>query len=209
MLPRVLIADCHALSRQLLRQLVDGSEQFKTVTPVADIAAAVRICSERQVQMLIMDVSSPFGASGLQAAEKIKNDNFGGKIILTTALPDPLLLKLARSSAADALWYKDVQELPLPGLMSLVMTGKRVFPETPPEARLGLVKSTGLTVRELEVLHLVVSGCSDKAVGDHLKMSVSTVRYHVNNLLAKSGFSSRTELAVNAVGTGIAVPGIL
>ena len=45
-------------------------------------------------------------------------------------------------------------------------------------------------------------------VQEALHLSVTTVRYHVNNLITKTGFSSRTELAVNAVKSGIAIPGL-
>lgn len=209
MVTRVLIADSRALSRQLLQQIVNASEQFEAVPPVSDAAAAERICAARQVQLLVMDISMASGPNGLTAAARIKVLNPGIKIILTTALPDPLLLKLAQKSAADGFWYKEVQELPLPELMTLVMAGKRIFPKSPPEAKLGLAVSTDLTTRELEVLHLLANGCADKDVAAALSMSLSTVRFHINNLLTKTGFASRTELAVNAVSTGIAIPGIL
>ena len=46
-----------------------------------------------------------------------------------------------------------------------------------------------------------------QAVAEALFVSVTTVRYHVGNLMSKTGFSSRTELAVKAVRSGITIPG--
>ena len=73
---------------------------------------------------------------------------------------------------------------------------------------LGLAKSIEFTERELDVLRLLAEGLTDKEIADTLFLGVSTVRYHVNNLISKTGFSTRTELAVNAVRGGIVIPGI-
>jgi len=48
----------------------------------------------------------------------------------------------------------------------------------------------------------------DREIAEALCVSVTTVRYHVGNLMGKTGFSSRTELAVKAVRSGITIPGI-
>jgi DNA-binding CsgD family transcriptional regulator/tetratricopeptide (TPR) repeat protein len=49
----------------------------------------------------------------------------------------------------------------------------------------------GLTVRELEVLHLLAQGLSDAQIADHLVISVRTVNRHTTSLYSKLGVSSR------------------
>ena len=49
---------------------------------------------------------------------------------------------------------------------------------------------------------------SDKEISEQLHLSFNTVRYHVDNLMAKTGQSSRTGLAVTAVMSGIIFPGL-
>jgi DNA-binding NarL/FixJ family response regulator len=52
-----------------------------------------------------------------------------------------------------------------------------------------------LTIREQQILQLIDAGCSDREIADHLYISVSTVKSHVHNILAKSGTSRRGEAA--------------
>ncbi len=53
--------------------------------------------------------------------------------------------------------------------------------------------STGLTDREREVLCLLASGASTKVIAQQLFVSTSTVRVHIENILAKLGVHSRLE----------------
>ncbi len=57
----------------------------------------------------------------------------------------------------------------------------------------------GLTFRELTVLHLVAEGKSDGEIAAVLGISPRTANKHMENILAKMGGSSRTELGVRAV----------
>ena len=54
-------------------------------------------------------------------------------------------------------------------------------------------QSYGLTLRELQVLRLVVSGKTNKSVADELFISERTVDRHVSNIFNKLGLSSRVE----------------
>ncbi len=53
----------------------------------------------------------------------------------------------------------------------------------------------GLSARELEVVRLVASGDSNKAIAADLHLSVRTVESHVRHVLAKVGLENRTQLA--------------
>ena len=55
-------------------------------------------------------------------------------------------------------------------------------------------------------MRLLAEGLTDREIAGRLYLSLSIVRYHVNNLISKTGQSSRTEPAVNAVRSGIAIP---
>jgi DNA-binding CsgD family transcriptional regulator len=56
----------------------------------------------------------------------------------------------------------------------------------------------GLTVRETEVLHLLVRGMSDKSIAEELFVSHRTVSHHVSNILRKLDVDSRTAAATRA-----------
>ena len=81
---------------------------------------------------------------------------------------------------------------------------------TPVGVLLGVEESGGeaaeLTDRELDTLRKLVSGLSDREIAQQLGISYNTVRVHITSMLQKTGFSSRTELALKAAKSGIVVP---
>jgi DNA-binding CsgD family transcriptional regulator/pimeloyl-ACP methyl ester carboxylesterase len=62
---------------------------------------------------------------------------------------------------------------------------------------------TGLSPREVEVLHLLAAGKSNQQIADALVISPSTVLHHVTNILTKTGCSNRTEAAAYAHRNGL------
>lgn len=59
-----------------------------------------------------------------------------------------------------------------------------------------------LTERELEVLQLIVQGCSNEQIGTKLYITVGTVKTHVRNVLHKMCVDDRTQAAVRALRAG-------
>lgn len=55
------------------------------------------------------------------------------------------------------------------------------------------------TVRESQVLMLLVDGCSNKQIGQSLGIDEATVKAHVGRLMRKVGVSNRTALTVHAL----------
>jgi two-component system, NarL family, response regulator LiaR len=60
-----------------------------------------------------------------------------------------------------------------------------------------------LTHRELEVLELMVGGCTNVAIAERLYITTGTVKTHVRNILSKLCADDRTEAAVRALRAGI------
>ena len=56
-----------------------------------------------------------------------------------------------------------------------------------------------LTDRELQVLHMIAEGLSNKMIGNKLGIAESTVKVHVKHILGKIGLRTRVEAAVWAV----------
>ncbi|MBO1351342.1 MAG: response regulator transcription factor [Hormoscilla sp. GUM202] len=64
-------------------------------------------------------------------------------------------------------------------------------------------QQTSLTERELQVLELIVAGCSNAAISDRLYITVGTVKTHVRNILNKLCADDRTQAAVRALRSGL------
>ena len=205
---RVLVVDDQIVPRQLFENIIASSDRFELAACIDSAKIADAYCARGDVDLILMDVVMNDGFNGLDAAERIKKSYPKVKIIIVTSLPDALFLKRAKAIGVDSFWYKEVQARPMLEVMDRTMAGEHIFPDAPPVSRLGLAKSTELTERELEILRLLAEGMTDKEIADTVCLSVTTVRYHVNNLISKTGMGSRTELAVNAVQSGITTPGI-
>ena len=205
---KVLIVDDQIISRQLFESFVAASDKYELAASVETAKYADAYCARGRVDLVIMDVVMNDGSNGLDTAARIKASYPKTKIIVVTSMPDAAFLKRAREIGVDSFWYKEVQEAPMLEVMDRTMAGENIFPDSPPVASIGMAKSTEFTERELDVLRRLAEGLTDKEIADALCLSVTTVRYHVNNLISKTGSSSRTELAVNAVRSGIAIPGI-
>ena len=89
--------------------------------------------------------------------------------------------------------------------MDRVMSGETVYPSEHIEVAIGNALSTDFTDKETEVLRELVTGASNKEIAEKLSMGQSTVKMHITNMLQKSGYRSRLELALMARHYGIAI----
>ena len=89
--------------------------------------------------------------------------------------------------------------------MRRTMDGESVYPDETPAVQLGYANSRDLSERELDVLRELISGDSNAEIGARLGISASTVKWHVQNLLEKTGMHTRTELAAAARSLGIVI----
>ncbi len=67
----------------------------------------------------------------------------------------------------------------------------------------GIIQIDPLTERELEVLQLIVSGCSNAQIADKLYITIGTVKTHVRSILNKLCANDRTQAAVRALRSGL------
>lgn len=66
-----------------------------------------------------------------------------------------------------------------------------------------ILESYPLTDRELEILELIVEGCSNAEIAERSYITVGTVKTHVRSILNKLGVDDRTKAAVRALRAGL------
>ena len=208
MVYKVLIVDDQVLPRQLFGSIVDSSDHYEIAASISSAKMADAYCAKEKIDLILMDVVMSDGFSGLAAARRIKESYPDVKIIIVTSMPDAAFLDKARMAGVDSFWYKEVQDEPLLELMDRTMAGESVYPDASPVTEIGKTLSSEFTDKEIGVLRLLAAGYTDREIAEELFISVSTVRYHLNNMILKSGLSSRTALAVYTVKTGLVVPGV-
>ncbi|MDD6049928.1 MAG: response regulator transcription factor [Clostridiales bacterium] len=202
---RVMIVEDQTMPRQLFELRIASSEHFEVAISIDNAAMADIYCLRYPVDLILMDVITRNGESGLDAAARIKRAFPGIKIVIVTSMPECSYISRARAIGVESFWYKEEQREGLMEVMERTMQGESIYPDATPELRLGLASSYDLTERELEVLREMTGGDTNQEIAARLHMSVATVKTHILNMLGKTGFRNRTELAVRARESGLVI----
>ena len=209
---RLLIVDDHDLARAGLRSLLAGERDLEVVGEAASAGEALACCRRLLPDMVLMDVRMP-DLDGLAATRAIKQEFPDVAVIVVTMYENPdYLLEALRAGAAGYL-LKGAGKREIVSTVRRVLRGESALDSGPVLQLLRRLANEGteqavsvverLTPREHEVLRLVAQGQTNPEIGSELQLSVSTVKAHVEHILAKLGVSDRTQAAVRAVELGL------
>ena len=202
---KVLIVEDQQMPRQLLEIFISSNKDYVHQASLNDASLALAYCQNKEVDLILMDVYTFQGNSGLLAAEEIKKQFPDIKIIIVTSLPEYSWIKKAKEIGVDSVWYKDENKENIIEIIDRTMKGEHIYPDETPLVKLGQVTNHDLTDRELEILKEMLTGDSNQEIAERLFLSPGTVKRHVENLLFKTGFHTRTELVAEAVRLGIVI----
>ena len=202
---RVLVVEDQEMPRQLFEIFIHSSEHYTHVGSVANAGLALTACKNQKVDLILVDVMTELGHSGLDAAREIKQVFPSIKIIIVTSMPEYSWLERARQIGVDSFWYKEGKKEAILDVMDRTMAGESIYPGSTPLVRIGNTTNHEFTERELDILRELTTGDSNSEIGERLHISPSTVKYHVDNLMMKTGFHTRTELASEARSLGIVI----
>ena len=202
---RVIIAEDFRMIREIFENAVKQEEGFELEASFSTAAQAVKYLEKNNADLVLMDVLIPGSMSGLDAAAIIKEKKPKTRIIIVTSMPELTYEKRAQEIGVEGFWQKEVQEQPIQEIMKRVMAGEHVYPTEQMQVNIGNTNSTEFTDREIEILRELVSGASNKEIAEKLCIDASTVKMHISNMLSKTGFHSRLELAVKARHFGLAI----
>ena len=174
------------MPRELFELRIQASEHFEVALSIDNAALADVYCLRLPVDLILMDVVTRGGESGLDAAERIKRAFPRIKIIIVTSMPECSYLSRAREIGVESFWYKEEQRESLLDVMERTMAGESVYPDATSELQLGLAGSYKFTDRELEALREMTGGDTNQEIAERLHMSVATVKTHILNMLEKN-----------------------
>ncbi|MBQ9544134.1 MAG: response regulator transcription factor [Clostridia bacterium] len=201
----VLVVEDQDIPRELFEIYIKSSENFSHVLSVANASAALSVCRNTRVDLILMDVMTQLEHSGLDAAEEIKKKFPAIKIIIVTSMPEYSWLARARKIGVDSFWYKDGQKDGILDVMERTMAGESIYPDETPLIRIGNATNHEFTERELDILKELTTGDTNSQIAERLFVSVATVKSHIQHLMEKTGFKTRTELVSEARGLGIVI----
>ena len=162
--------------------------------------------SEFQPEVVVTEVQFS-NTMAFDAIDALKKAFPEAKVCIYTATDNPAFLARAAVSGVDEYLEKSAPLVELVAALVRIYEGK----ERPAGHKLDRVTArmkskrfsfeheVPLTGRELQILRHIAFGMSNKEISKSLKISIDTVKEHVQNILRKMGFRDRTHAAVWAV----------
>jgi len=212
---RILLVEDHASFRQTLAILFEREPEFEVVGQAGTLAEARRVLRRVEVDMAVVDLSLPDG-QGTELIEEIGEEAGPNLAVLVlTASVDRAVHARAVEAGAAGVLHKsaEVDEIidAARGLAagdSLLSHGEITdllrLAVRDREHELQIKEAVErLTKREMEVLHALSEGLSNKEIADRMHVSVETERSHMVNILTKLSARSRLQALVIAARHGI------
>ena len=209
---RLVIADDHELVRAGLRMMLTGQWGLEVVGEAANGHEALALCRRLQPDLALIDVRMP-QQDGLKTCHAIKQECPATSVILVTMHENPEYLLEALKAGAAGYVLKDISQQELIAAVQSVLRGESILNKELVIRLLGRLADQApkqevlllgpLSPREREVLQLLTQGQTNREIAQQLIVSVSTVKIHVEHILAKLGVSDRTQAAVRAIELGL------
>ena len=198
---RILAVDDHALLRKGLVAVINAEPDMKLVAEAANGEDAIEKFRTHRPDVVLMDLQMP-GLNGIEAMARILSEFSEARIIvLTTYRGDAQVLRALRAGARAYLLKGHDRELV--ETIHVVNEGRK---RIPPEIAAELAEHATddeLSEREIEVLHLIAAGNSNKQIADILFVAEATIKSRVTNILSKLGANDRAHAVTIALKRGI------
>ena len=213
---RIVLADDHAMLREMLAEHLAAEPDMEVVAVVPSAAAALKVALAASPDLVILDIDMP-GLSPFHVARRIHAERPATRVVFLSAyLRDHYVQQALDASAAGYLVKGETPEAIVQGLR-MAARGRTAFSPAV-RARLSIgrdgVTFSGasgtrvalLTPRETETLRYLASGLSRKEIARTMGISNKTVEQHCEHLMHKLDIHDRVELTRFAIREGLLEP---
>jgi NarL family two-component system response regulator LiaR len=199
---RVMLVDDHAVVRSGLGAFLSVMPDLELVGEAENGDEAVVRCGLLKPDVVLMDLIMP-GMDGVTATRLIREKYPSVRILALTSFQEDALIKGVLQAGAAGYLMKNISARELAGAIRSAYQGKMTLS---PEAAEALIhaqvqarEAEEFTQREREVLKLMVDGLSNAEIADKLVVSLSTVKFHIGNILMKLGVENRVAAVTLAI----------
>lgn len=200
---RVMVVDDHGMVRKGIVAYLKNSPDLQIVGEAENGRQVVESYAALRPDVILMDLQMP-DMDGITATRLIRQESPNIQIIALTSFPDRGRVQEALSAGAISYLLKNVSGEDLAEAIRDACAGRSTLAQ---EAVQALIQPPAqpstpgfdLTLREREVLGLLVKGLNNNEIADCLSISHATAKAHVSNILSKLGVSNRAEAVAVAI----------
>ena len=199
---RVLIVDDHAMMRLGLAEAIVGERDLTLVGEAANGTQAIELYRQHHPDVVTMDFQMP-GGDGAETTARLRAAFPEARVVVLSVFEGDEDIWRAVKAGASGYVSKAAEVEDILEAIRHVFAGDTYFPSTIATKLKARQTRETLTPRELQVLHQIVAGRSNKEIVNALHISEASVKLHISNMLAKLNVADRTQAAIEAVRQGI------
>lgn len=201
----VIIVDDHRLFAEGLFRILDEENDFTILSIQSNGQELMHQLNSRKPDLILLDIQMA-GENGMVICEKVKAILPKIKVVLLSMFEEGDVIQQCRLAGADGYMPKTTDAEILKSNLRQIMEGSQVFLESESTVLTSDYSSSNpyvLSPRELEIIRLIKTGKTTKAIAESLSISTFTVATHRKNILKKLQLHSVKELISFAYENGI------
>lgn len=189
-----MVVDDHEVVRRGVVDVLDGVEGLTVVAEAASVEAALNRARATRPDLVVIDLRLPDG-DGIEPTRALRGLHPAPQCVILTSFEDPEAMRAAHAAGASAYLLKTVRGVELVEAITQVARGRLLLDERIVKRSVRASPLSKLTNTERKVLDLIGDGHSNREIGKALGIAEKTVKNHVTAMMAKLGFSRRTQAA--------------
>lgn len=200
----IMLVDDHAIVREGYRSLLQKQTNLEVIAEAADGNEAYQRYKQHQPDIVIMDISMP-GQSGIKAITRIRQYDAKARILVFSMHENPsFAIQATRAGALGYITKSSEPEVLIRAIYEVYQHQHSLSSDIAQSLaleKLGTDHSAlnQLTVREFEILRLLVEAMPNQQIADTLNISPKTVANSHYIIKKKLGVNSDIELTRLAI----------
>ena len=203
---QILLYDDNETLLKSMQTLLSEEPDFTIAAMLSNAETVETDIDQLKPDVVLMDIDMPV-VNGVQAVKRIRSINSGIPIIMLTVFDDNENIFKAICAGASGYILKRYASIEISPAIRNVLSGgapmtgiiARKVLQMLPIAKTAEKEKTDLTLRETEILKLLINGHSYKMIASAVKISLDTVRFHIKKIYDKLHVHSATEAVSKAI----------
>ncbi|MDQ3524765.1 MAG: response regulator transcription factor [Chloroflexota bacterium] len=207
----VMLVDDHQMVIEGLRKLLEAAGDIDIAGEAHDTASALEQARKLSPDVVLLDLRMP-GANGIQAARRLRQQDFPGAIIVLTSYGDQAYVRQALEAGADGYLLKNTPSAELIDSIRLAARGRRqlspelldgVLQEFGGLAREKTVRDADLSADDLAILLRASQGATNREIGVAMNRSEIAIKKRLQSIFQKLEVNDRAHAVAESIRRGL------